>query len=297
VIALRVCALGDLVLTGPLLAGLPDGFLVAHGEHVELARAAGWVRGGIDADLAGLHALYAGEPDAARLAPALRERLAAGEAVLVLGRPGTRREALLRGLARAGARELHAHDPLPPPGVHAADHLAAALGERAAEPAVPSIELADELRAEGRARLESLGRRPGARAIALHAGAGAPAKRWPVSHWVRLWSARVWDAQPFVVCGPADLEPSLELADRLRAPLLRDLPLLELAAALCACAALVGHDSGVSHLAAALGVPTLALFGPTDPAQWAPRGPCASWLRAPTGRLADLDPEALVLPW
>jgi ADP-heptose:LPS heptosyltransferase len=35
----------------------------------------------------------------------------------------------------------------------------------------------------------------------------------------------------------------------------------------------VGHDSGVTHLAAALHVPTVALFGPTDPVQWAPRGP------------------------
>jgi ADP-heptose:LPS heptosyltransferase len=215
----------------------------------------------------------------------------------VLGRPGARRDALVLGLTRAGAREIRAHDPLPPPGVHAADHLAAALGERSADPAVPRIDLAEQLRTEGRARLESLGLRPGARAIALHAGAGAPAKRWPVSHWARFWRARARDSQPFVVCGPADLEPSRELADLLRAPLLRDLPLVQLAAALSACSALVGHDSGVSHLAAALGVPTLALFGPTDPAQWAPRGPCASCLRAPAGRLADLEPEMLSLPW
>jgi ADP-heptose:LPS heptosyltransferase len=35
----------------------------------------------------------------------------------------------------------------------------------------------------------------------------------------------------------------------------------------------VGHDSGLTHLAAALHVPTIALFGPTDPRRWAPRGP------------------------
>jgi ADP-heptose:LPS heptosyltransferase len=37
--------------------------------------------------------------------------------------------------------------------------------------------------------------------------------------------------------------------------------------------AYVGNDSGVSHLAAALGVPTIAVFGPTDPTVWAPLGP------------------------
>jgi ADP-heptose:LPS heptosyltransferase len=50
----------------------------------------------------------------------------------------------------------------------------------------------------------------------------------------------------------------------------------------------LGHDSGVAHLSALVGTPTVAMFGPTDPARWAPRGPavtvirkrpcdCASW--------------------
>jgi hypothetical protein len=47
----------------------------------------------------------------------------------------------------------------------------------------------------------------------------------------------------------------------------------ELAAMLCGARAFVGADSGPAHLAAQLGVPTLALFGPTDPAIWAPIGP------------------------
>ena len=35
----------------------------------------------------------------------------------------------------------------------------------------------------------------------------------------------------------------------------------------------IGNDSGITHLAAAVGTPVLALFGPTDPEVWAPRGP------------------------
>jgi lipopolysaccharide heptosyltransferase III len=42
----------------------------------------------------------------------------------------------------------------------------------------------------------------------------------------------------------------------------------------------VGNDSGVTHLAAAAGAPTVALFGPTDPAQWAPVGPAVVVVRA-----------------
>jgi ADP-heptose:LPS heptosyltransferase len=49
-----------------------------------------------------------------------------------------------------------------------------------------------------------------------------------------------------------------------------ELPLL--AAILSQCHLFIGNDSGITHLAAALGVPTIALFGPTDPYVWGPRG-------------------------
>jgi hypothetical protein len=52
----------------------------------------------------------------------------------------------------------------------------------------------------------------------------------------------------------------------------RDLPLTELAARLARCRLFLGHDSGVSHLAAAVGTPCVLLFGPTEPAMWAPPG-------------------------
>jgi len=52
-----------------------------------------------------------------------------------------------------------------------------------------------------------------------------------------------------------------------------DLPLRTLAGVLARCSVYVGNDSGVSHLAAAVGAPTVAIFGPTDPRVWGPRGP------------------------
>jgi ADP-heptose:LPS heptosyltransferase len=66
------------------------------------------------------------------------------------------------------------------------------------------------------------------------------------------------------------------------------LPLRVLGALLARAALYVGNDSGVTHLAAAWGAPTLALFGPTDPAQWAPLGPRVRTLRAPDGRMPSL---------
>jgi ADP-heptose:LPS heptosyltransferase len=56
----------------------------------------------------------------------------------------------------------------------------------------------------------------------------------------------------------------------------------------------IGHDSGVSHLAASWGAPTLALFGPTDPAVWAPVGPRVRVVRAREGRMDSLTVDAVV---
>lgn len=51
----------------------------------------------------------------------------------------------------------------------------------------------------------------------------------------------------------------------------------------------VGHDSGITHLAAALGVPTVALFGPTDLNRWAPRGQHVNVLKGPECQCHDWD--------
>ncbi len=78
------------------------------------------------------------------------------------------------------------------------------------------------------------------------------------------------------------------------AVLARDWPLRLLGAALARAGVFLGNDAGVSHLAAAVGAPTLALFGPTDPALWAPVGPRVKTLRAPGGSLVDLELEAVL---
>ena len=77
-------------------------------------------------------------------------------------------------------------------------------------------------------------------------------------------------------------------------PTARDLSVAGLAAFLPCCALYVGNDSGVTHLAGLLGVPTLALFGPTEPALWAPLGQRVVARQSPTGRMEDLSPETVI---
>ncbi len=117
--------------------------------------------------------------------------------------------------------------------------------------------------------------------LAVHPGSGSSAKNWPVESFAeavrRLCRDR--DATVLLVQGPADAAPTVGLARALegvRCVVLRELPLELLATIIARCSLYLGNDSGVSHLAAALGVPVVAVFGPTSPQVWAPRGPKVS---------------------
>jgi heptosyltransferase-2 len=72
----------------------------------------------------------------------------------------------------------------------------------------------------------------------------------------------------------------------------KDLRLPHLAALLEG-SSFIGHDSGVSHIAAAVGAQCLLLFGPTDPAIWAPANKGVTVLRAPEGKLSLLEVESV----
>ena len=107
--------------------------------------------------------------------------------------------------------------------------------------------------------------------IALHPGSGSPQKNWPLPRWLELaaWLRSAHAAELFIITGEAE-SPASRAA---LAPLgtnAHALPLEDLVTRLTTCRYFIGHDSGISHLAAACGVPSLLLFGPTDPAIWAP---------------------------
>ncbi|MCF8041955.1 MAG: hypothetical protein K9K65_09660 [Desulfarculaceae bacterium] len=97
-----------------------------------------------------------------------------------------------------------------------------------------------------------------------------------------------------LVLGPAE-EPAYraELAlamEGVTHRVLADAPVADLARALLGASVYVGADSGVSHLAATLGTPTLAVFQASDPRLWSPLGPRARVLGVIEARYADLSP-------
>jgi heptosyltransferase-3 len=108
--------------------------------------------------------------------------------------------------------------------------------------------------------------------VLIHPGAGSPRKRWPLAGFqdvaVHLAALRL---SPEFVIGPAEQELLPELA-RSEATVHRPVDSLDLLARLRSAAAYIGNDSGVSHLAAWAGLPSVVIFGPTDPVRWRPRG-------------------------
>jgi ADP-heptose:LPS heptosyltransferase len=97
--------------------------------------------------------------------------------------------------------------------------------------------------------------------------------------------------EPLLLDGPADHEMVQRLLIHMaRHPiLLSGLSLRLLAGVLSQVDLFLGHDSGVTHLAALLGTPTVALFGPTDPERWAPRGRAVAVIREKPCRCASWD--------
>jgi heptosyltransferase-3 len=130
--------------------------------------------------------------------------------------------------------------------------------------------------------------------LAVHPGSGSEQKNWPEREWadfLRLLMDTT-EERLFLVGGEAEGERLERLAHclpRERIEVAPSLPLTDLARRLANCAGFVGHDSGISHLAAAVGIPVLALWNQTSEAIWRPRGEKVRILRNPKG-LADLQP-------
>jgi heptosyltransferase-2 len=129
--------------------------------------------------------------------------------------------------------------------------------------------------------------------IAIHPGSGSDEKNWPLEKWIGLFSpgSRFVDFERLVVIsGEADNAQTDQLEREWKdrdVRFARNLSLPRLAAVLER-SIFIGHDSGISHLAAAAGATCILLFGPTDPDVWAPANDNMRVLRAPTGRLSDL---------
>jgi len=155
----------------------------------------------------------------------------------------------------------------------------APLGLSAVDP-VPRIQFSFEPERTGR--------------LALHSGSGSVLKNWPVRRWEKLVGRLVSAGQPLLLIGgECEAEQVADIGREFRVPSIINRPLPHVARALAGCRGLVGHDSGISHLASALGVPCICLWGETDQIVWQPAGEFVTVLRGEQG-VASIEVSAVL---
>ncbi len=175
--------------------------------------------------------------------------------------------------------------------VHRVVYLSSVLG--LAAPAAPHLYTTPAHHAAAHALIPE-----GAPVLAVSPVAATAAKTWPAARFADLIAAvtapgaRCAGWRVALFGSPADaaaVAPLITEVSRTSKPLLifYEPNLLNVYAALGRCGRFVGNDSGLAHLAAAAGVPTLSLFGPTDPVRYAPWG--GRTVRAVDGVIAHLD--------
>jgi heptosyltransferase III len=256
-------ALGDLVCIFPVIAALrcnfrPVGILCQ--EHLgRLAAAEGLVEAWFPIEAAWTASLFTGESGLEA-----QHFFAPYTHFLVFSRS----ETLAFSLQRIGDTRVCRIPPRPPADqrIHVAEHALEYIRgcgllperERTLPGTTPSAALPVE--------------KNRSKAVLIHPGAGSSRKRWPLSGFrdvaVQLEALRL---SPEFVIGPAEQDLLPELARR-NTTVHRPVGSLELLALLRSAAAYIGNDSGVSHLAAWAGLPSVVIFGPTDPVRWRPRG-------------------------
>jgi ADP-heptose:LPS heptosyltransferase len=162
-------------------------------------------------------------------------------------------------------------------------------------PARTSLALTAQERASGRELLASRGIRGDAPVVGLVLSAGESAKEWPPGHFATLAEGLAWAGiQGVLFETPGDGDKASHAFKGSRAVMRIPVPhLRDFMGALAACDVLVSADTGPAHIATALRVPRVTIFGPEPPAAWAP-GDDASViaLRAATARDLGIVPKS-----
>jgi heptosyltransferase-3 len=270
-------ALGDFILTWPIAIALarihPQSrlFYVTHAAKGKLAERLLGVES-IDAET-GWHSLFGdGEELGERQA-----RMLAGSHSIIGFLSATQKSWVGNVRRHAPQAEVLTIDPTPPDGFagHAVEFQLEQL-----RPWLAAHAAAEQILRSIQARGVSAARPAETAGIVIHPGSGSPRKNWRIENYVELIGRlRKGGHDVRVLIGEVERERwSPDVIAKL-GPLKQPATCLDLMAELLPACAFIGNDSGPGHLAAILGVPTLALFGPKNPSTWRPLGPSVITLR------------------
>lgn len=292
--------IGDLLLALPAMRSFRAVFRRATAELMGQPERLSLIRFDLKAqsihaiDRAGMAYLYLKD---AALPDGLGSFFAEFKAILVFGKSSL--DLLSKNLKKAGAGRVIPVPSFPTrdAAVHVADALLQTLREEniTGEPLDRPLALPEEAEVGAQEFFARNGIGGNEKFLAIHPGSGSRKKNWAIKHFLSLAEWAKQRSQILLILGPAEKEVK-EIGEAFKRfqPIVADqLPLLQLAGILKKSSAYLGNDSGITHLAGALGVATVALFGPTDPAIWGPRGPKVKIIHDPEG-LDRIDPDRVI---
>lgn len=277
----RLRFLGDVIISTPVINAISgrypgaEIFYLAESPYIEIL--------GHHPGLAGTIALESGTGRLLKTAMSIR-RMRFTAAVDLFYNPASAWLLLLSGIpvriggSRKWRKSFYTHTFAAPTDVRSAvaHHLSAlAPIDCEAEERVPRVYLEEEEMEKGKKVVSALrGGAGGGRVVAVHAGGTWPSKRWPAGHFRRLTGiiGKQFGADALFLAGPGEDELASEAAGKAGegAHILPSRGIRETASVMRACDAVIANDGGIMHLAVALGLPTVGIFGPTDPEIWFP---------------------------
>ena len=291
-LVLRGGAIGDFMMTMPALQALRNRWpkshiaLLGYPHVAELAHAGRMVNEFRSLDAADMAQFFSRQPEFSGEQQAFVQSFD-----IVLSYLHDPDQILQNNMHRLGARKFIHGSPLVK-NRHAIDHLLQPLEELAISmhEARPQLRLDEDFQQQkGQSWLNHQELR--SPVLAIHPGSGSLEKNWPGERFIELYQrACLHHWNPFFILGEADRAVARDVFDHLPdAAILSGTTLVETAAVLSVCDAYVGNDSGITHLASALERPMVALFGPTEPDLWGPRGPHVTIIRKSDAQMASIS--------
>jgi ADP-heptose:LPS heptosyltransferase len=274
ILVIRSGAVGDFVLTTPVIASLRSAYPCARleicGNPDSVALISDLIEDTLDINAAAWAPFFV--RNSAPVGDLARQISSTDLIVNFLPDPDNVFSENLRSLTE-GTVLSHSPHPLEDGSIHIVDHLLSAIRpldiETTTQPIVSfedSIGLPDDITTPY---------------AVMHPGSGGMNKIWPLERFAEVSQKLVEGLHVVVSVGPADEHITSEIKHLLPdIQIVASQTLPQLANLLKGASLYIGNDSGPTHIAAATGTTTVAIFGPTDPRIWKPRGRNVSVLEA-----------------
>jgi ADP-heptose:LPS heptosyltransferase len=275
ILVIRTGALGDTIVMSVVYQALRKHFptawieVLGHIERLRLINTPGLINRLTSIDTAGFAALFL---DSGQISDHLYSYFQQFDEILLYSVDSE--NTLYSNLCKICAQTVHGFKPFPPAGenIHITAYLLDSLQflgiyETALVPEITFPETTADI-----SPFDDV-------SVVVHPGSGSPEKNWPIENFTRICRRLItkYDARIHLVIGPADTFNTEGLAQSLpvhAVEVLRNWDVGQLAQHIRRCRLYLGNDSGISHLAAATRIPTVVLFGPSNPHVWRPIGPC-----------------------